>query len=401
MPRLALPVLLALLLATALPSGVAAAGRHATWQARLTREGSGTVTMVVYASGAAEVQLRLSNLAAGDGYTTRLYRGSCDHLGSRVLTLPTQEATTGGSIRKTISLSSSATASIVGALRGSVAVVVGGAPRCATFTAALLPGDPDPVLTPGATNPNVTPATIGRTICASGWTRTVRPPTSYTNALKRQQIAQYGYVDTSFSSYEEDHLIPLELGGAPRDPANLWPQPYAELLPDGTSVGARVKDTLENRLKRAVCAGTVTLADAQHQIASDWVRAWLSGSGSGGGGATPSPTPMPTPVHTATPLPGGGASGVTITDLTSPVNRGQRATATARTWSNAACTITVIYKSGPSEAQGLEPKAADAGGSVSWTWTVGTRTTQGSWPVTVSCSSAGSSASDTRSFVVQ
>jgi hypothetical protein len=24
--------------------------------------------------------------------------------------------------------------------------------------------------------------------------------------------------------YEEDHLISLELGGAPRDPKNLWPQ---------------------------------------------------------------------------------------------------------------------------------------------------------------------------------
>ncbi|MBV8598859.1 MAG: hypothetical protein JO017_08565, partial [Actinobacteria bacterium] len=33
-----------------------------------------------------------------------------------------------------------------------------------------------PTLTPGATNPDVTQATIGSTICVRGWTATVRPP---------------------------------------------------------------------------------------------------------------------------------------------------------------------------------------------------------------------------------
>ena len=42
----------------------------------------------------------------------------------------------------------------------------------------------DPVRTPGVLNPNVTQATIGSTICVPGWTRTVRPPVEYTNALK-------------------------------------------------------------------------------------------------------------------------------------------------------------------------------------------------------------------------
>jgi hypothetical protein len=37
---------------------------------------------------------------------------------------------------------------------------------------------PDPACTPGALNPDVTPATIGATICMSGWTATVRPPTT-------------------------------------------------------------------------------------------------------------------------------------------------------------------------------------------------------------------------------
>jgi hypothetical protein len=116
-------------------------------------------------------------------------------------------------------------------------------------------------LTPGATNPDVTQSTIQATICVSGWTATVRPPTSYTNKLKILQIRQYGFTDTNPASYEEDHLLPLELGGAPRDPRNLWPEAYP---------GAHDKDRAENSLHRQVCAGTVTLAHAQRQILTDW-----------------------------------------------------------------------------------------------------------------------------------
>ena len=50
--------------------------------------------------------------------------------------------------------------------------------------------------------------------------------------------------------------------------------------------------------------------------------------------------------------------------------------------------ITVTYKGGPSSAKGLEPKTADAGGRVSWSWAVGTNTTPGTWPIDVRCGSA-------------
>ncbi|WP_030061631.1 MULTISPECIES: hypothetical protein [Streptomyces] len=129
---------------------------------------------------------------------------------------------------------------------------------------------PDPNCTPGAYNPDVTQDTIGQTICVSGWTSTVRPPTSYTNPLKVRQIAQYGYEDTSTADYEEDHLVPLELGGAPRDPANLWPEPRYGDQP------AQSKDSVESKLKRAVCGGQVSLDDARSAIASDWTTALSS-----------------------------------------------------------------------------------------------------------------------------
>ncbi len=120
---------------------------------------------------------------------------------------------------------------------------------------------PDPVCTPGATNPAVTQATIHITICARGWTATVRPAASVTEALKRQQMAAYGD-QGRISSYEEDHLIPLELGGAPAAPSNLWPEPGASPNP---------KDEVERAANYAVCTGRLTLVAAQASMTSNWV----------------------------------------------------------------------------------------------------------------------------------
>jgi hypothetical protein len=113
----------------------------------------------------------------------------------------------------------------------------------------------DPVRTPGVLNPDVTQATIGSTICVHGWTRTVRPSSTYTGDLKLQQMGEYG-VRGSPSRYQEDHLISLELGGDPVDPRNLWPQPrpWADRV-----------DTVENELNDAVCSGRLTLAQAQQR----------------------------------------------------------------------------------------------------------------------------------------
>jgi hypothetical protein len=138
-----------------------------------------------------------------------------------------------------------------------------------------LTGDPDSALTPGATNPDVTQANIKTTICKSGWTATIRPPSSYTTKLKISQITAYGYTDTKTSSYEEDHLISLELGGNPTDAHNLWPEPYV-LTYAGHDVGAHAKDRYENWLNAQVCSGKMALADAQHDIATDWVGYWLA-----------------------------------------------------------------------------------------------------------------------------
>lgn len=155
---------------------------------------------------------------------------------------------------------------------------------------------PDPTCTPGATNPQVTQANIGSTICASGWTETVRPPESYTEPLKEQQMAAYG--DTGpISSYEQDHLIPLELAGSPTSPENLWPEPGASPNP---------KDAVEDAANKAVCDGTMSLVSAQQAIASNWIA--LGQQLGVAGSASPSSSTSTGASSTSAPATSGGAS---------------------------------------------------------------------------------------------
>ena len=134
------------------------------------------------------------------------------------------------------------------------------------------PSLPDPIDTPGAINPAVNQANVGSTICQLGWTRTIRPGRAYTNELKRRQLAIWqGYAAGGDpKDFEEDHLIPLDLGGAPVDQHNLWPEPRDS--PDGWT--ADRKDGLERVLNRLVCDGRLPLALAQRAIALDWRAAY-------------------------------------------------------------------------------------------------------------------------------
>jgi len=139
---------------------------------------------------------------------------------------------------------------------------------------------PDPETTPGVTNPRVTQANIQLTICVRGWTATIRPPVSYTNALKKQQLRGVRFTDKNPAHYEEDHFISLELGGNPRDAKNLWPEmwgtPGTPLTSRGpvppSLVGAKAKDKTETALNTAVCNGTMTLQEAQQIIKTDWFK---------------------------------------------------------------------------------------------------------------------------------
>mgnify|MGYP006276210833 CR=1 FL=1 len=121
----------------------------------------------------------------------------------------------------------------------------------------------DPILP----NSNMTPgifladATLDK-ICEKGYTATVRHVTD----KQKDEVFQEYNIDRS-GNYEVDHLISLELGGS-NDTRNLWPQSYSGIW------GARVKDSLENRLHDLVCMGKADLRTAQYEISHNWIQAY-------------------------------------------------------------------------------------------------------------------------------
>jgi len=173
---------------------------------------------------------------------------------------------------------------------------------------------PDPVRTPGAANPQVTQRNIKDNICNPLWsTKLIRPPSEYTNRLKRKQLREYGdtvhqtraelvnpsmgKVDTTrcvarsdnMACYEEDHLIPLEDGGDPTDPRNLWPEPYNTHV-GGVIMGAHQKDVVEAFVHDEICyripnskkssyvpaTTSVTLRRGQEILSGDWYACYES-----------------------------------------------------------------------------------------------------------------------------
>jgi hypothetical protein len=129
---------------------------------------------------------------------------------------------------------------------------------------------PDPRFTPGAIDSDVRQDNIDSTICVPGFTKTIRPPARYTGRLKREQLDDpaRGYNDREMRDYEEDHDVPLEVGGNPTDPRNLWPEPLHGPW------NAHTKDKLENRMHELVCAHQITLAEGQAAFIGDWRTAY-------------------------------------------------------------------------------------------------------------------------------
>jgi len=140
---------------------------------------------------------------------------------------------------------------------------------------------PDRACTSGALNPKVTERTIGTTICRSGYTSTIRPPESVTEPEKLANARSYGYRG-SLSVAEYDHLVPLELGGDPNDPSNLWVEPPSPGHKASQGV-YNPKDEVENQARSLVCAHEVGLTAMQNAIAANWTTAIAAVTRAGGG----------------------------------------------------------------------------------------------------------------------
>jgi len=145
-----------------------------------------------------------------------------------------------------------------------------GLSACGAATYSENSGLPNVKLTPGAINPAVTQANIRSTICVVGWTATVRPPVNYTNQLKYNQLHS-GYNldgDLNMKDYEEDHIVPLEVGGNPSSPLNLFPEPH------NIKYSSYVKDQLENQIHLLVCSGKLSLNAGQEIFLTNWEKGY-------------------------------------------------------------------------------------------------------------------------------
>jgi|SRR5215469_4509039 len=129
---------------------------------------------------------------------------------------------------------------------------------------------PDPKVTPGAIDP--ISGNDLKHLC-DPLAFLPRPEFGYTRQAELVQLNSAGYVDKEPSHYEENHLIPIILGGAVDDQRNLWPEPYT-----GTW-NARLKDRIDLELHRRVCLPRgnpewLPLDQAQREIATNWINAY-------------------------------------------------------------------------------------------------------------------------------
>ncbi|WP_027087700.1 TadE/TadG family type IV pilus assembly protein [Cohnella panacarvi] len=86
-------------------------------------------------------------------------------------------------------------------------------------------------------------------------------------------------------------------------------------------------------------------------------------------------------------LPDGDADSLQVTFVSlepNPVRPGRKATLVIRTKPGVSVDLSVIYKSGQSQAKHLGTAVAGEDGTVSWTWHVSGRTTPGQWSMKVS-----------------
>jgi hypothetical protein len=110
----------------------------------------------------------------------------------------------------------------------------------------------------------VTQESVADTICRPGYADTVAPPFDVAMAHKDRLLAERGIDAGDGVAYALDRRVPILLGGSPDAAANF------DLLPWGGHGGERRKSLLTVRLKRCVCAGRMSLAQAQATIAGNW-----------------------------------------------------------------------------------------------------------------------------------
>lgn len=136
------------------------------------------------------------------------------------------------------------------------------APRTRT-SRCTLDARPDRSCSPGAYSSRLTRAVI----CSSRFRRRRLPRLS--RSEKHAVEREYGLATGFYSrALEIDHIVPLRLGGS-NSVANLFPEEYAFA---NHSPGYVIKNRLDRRIHSLVCAGRISLRNAQRRIAANWER---------------------------------------------------------------------------------------------------------------------------------
>jgi len=140
------------------------------------------------------------------------------------------------------------------------------------YQAHYPPVVPDAKLTPGDRYEQVT----ADDLCRPEYLESAKP---LSDARKREVFRRYGIKPTTHVVMDGDsqvhiddfavsHLIPVELGGTD-NVKNLWVQSTVT-----KPWNAQVKARLDHEMYRKVCAGVLTLREAQDTLASNWIAAY-------------------------------------------------------------------------------------------------------------------------------
>jgi len=150
-------------------------------------------------------------------------------------------------------------------LTGLMTLGVVSAIACTTWPPSV--ALPDRALTPG-----VVASADAAIICAPGYDRQTRPSAAEQAHNKALILERYGIARQHGNQYEDDHLIPICLGGDPHALENQWAQPWP---------AAHKKDEVEAAACRHVCAtlrasgpdaANLLLHQLQAAFAHDWMR---------------------------------------------------------------------------------------------------------------------------------
>ncbi|WP_233835061.1 hypothetical protein [Paraburkholderia sp. ZP32-5] len=116
----------------------------------------------------------------------------------------------------------------------------------------------------GMLDERVTQQSIGHTICRPGYADTVAPPFDELMEHKDRLLAARGIGADDGVTFALDRRVPIVLGGSPDARANLDLRPWAG------PQGERRKARATVMLKRCVCEGKLSLAQAQATIVGNW-----------------------------------------------------------------------------------------------------------------------------------